>query len=93
MLLSLLLSTASANQATRLPEPPDLEPQAAASIWTAPPQLSIYQARRLGDVRRVAAIGSVFALSAATLSTWVMLDNNSSSFNPGLARANVVAAA
>jgi hypothetical protein len=42
-------------------------------------------------VRQIAAVGSVLSLSAATLSTWIILANNSPSFNQGLARGNVVA--
>lgn len=100
MLLSLLLSTASASEA---PLPPVTPPQAQAlqtqtedltlapvSAWTPPPQLPSDQGHRLMQVQMLAGVGTVLTLGAASLSTLGFVSTDAYSLNRALAGANAV---
>lgn len=94
MLLSLLISTASASEAPLPPEtlPSEtLAPQVLpVSAWTAPPQLSSDQGHRLMQVQMLAGVSTVLTLGAASLSTMIFVGSGAYSLNRGLAGANAV---
>lgn len=81
MLLSLLLSTASASEAPTAPQ---------QSIWSAPPQMSTSQSRHNSNVQALCGVGTGLALGAAALSTWAFVGSGDPWLNRGIARANVV---
>lgn len=91
MLLSLLLSTASASEAPLGPEAATPQaPSTVTSVWDGPPQLTSRQQLRLTHVQQSAAIGSVLALGAATLSTWAFIAWSHNGSKRTLAGTNVV---
>ncbi len=88
MLLSLLISTASANEA---PTPAVEAPTKVPSLWTAPPQLAEREGQALGQIQMYSAVAASAALGAATLSAMTFQSSRDADFNRDLARLNAVA--
>ena len=85
MLLSVLVSTATASEA---PTPVLPEPPSPASAWSTPPQLSVSASRLHTHTQMVSILGSMAVVGAAGLSSWaISRDLTDRSF---IAGANVV---
>ena len=85
MLLSVLVSTATASEA---PTPVLPEPPSPASAWSTPPQLSVSASRLHTHTQMVSILGSMAVIGAAGLSSWaISRDLTDRSF---IAGANVV---
>lgn len=84
MLLSVLVSTASASEA---PTPVLPEPPSPASAWSTPPQLSVSASRLHTHTQMVSTLGSMAVIGAAGISAWAI---GAGADERSIAGANVV---